>query len=80
MNYSSAWFEGDRSGDMIQAQTAKVRRALRELDHDLGDVDRLGQLEGSEIHRAHGVEAVSAGGAIALRFRVATRAQMIPTS
>ena len=28
MNYSSAWFEGDRSGDMVQAQWAKVRRAL----------------------------------------------------
>ena len=30
MNYSGAWFEGDRSGDMIKAQTAKVRRALQE--------------------------------------------------
>lgn len=30
MNYSSAWFEGDRSRDMVAAQHAKVRRALRE--------------------------------------------------
>ena len=30
MNYSSAWFEGDRAGDLIDAQWAKVRRALRE--------------------------------------------------
>jgi cyclopropane-fatty-acyl-phospholipid synthase len=28
MNYSSAWFEGDLSGDMRKAQHAKVRRAL----------------------------------------------------
>jgi cyclopropane-fatty-acyl-phospholipid synthase len=28
MNYSSAWFEGDLSRPMPQAQTAKVRRAL----------------------------------------------------
>ena len=30
MNYSSAWFEGDRSKPMPDAQHAKVRRALRE--------------------------------------------------
>lgn len=30
MNYSSAWFEGDRSGPLVDAQWAKVRRALRE--------------------------------------------------
>jgi cyclopropane-fatty-acyl-phospholipid synthase len=30
MNYSSAWFEGRRDGDLVQAQWAKVRRALRE--------------------------------------------------
>jgi len=30
MNYSSAWFEGDRSGDLAAAQRAKVRRALSE--------------------------------------------------
>lgn len=30
MNYSSAWFEGDRSRDMVSAQWAKVRRALAE--------------------------------------------------
>ncbi|MCZ2090123.1 MAG: cyclopropane-fatty-acyl-phospholipid synthase family protein, partial [Burkholderiales bacterium] len=28
MNYSSAWFQGDRAGDLTQAQHAKVRRAL----------------------------------------------------
>ena len=30
MNYSSAWFEGDSSRDLGQAQHAKVRRALSE--------------------------------------------------
>ena len=30
MNYSSAWFEGKRSADLVDAQWAKVRRALRE--------------------------------------------------
>ena len=29
MNYSSAWFEGRLDGDMVPAQQAKVRRALR---------------------------------------------------
>lgn len=29
MNYSSAWFQGDLSGDLTEAQNAKVRRALR---------------------------------------------------
>ncbi len=29
MNYSSAWFDGDRSQPMADAQIAKVRRALR---------------------------------------------------
>src|SRR5574343_1493722 len=29
MNYSSAWFDGQRDGDLVQAQHAKVRRALR---------------------------------------------------
>jgi cyclopropane-fatty-acyl-phospholipid synthase len=28
MNYSSAWFDGDRSGDLVTAQQAKLRRAL----------------------------------------------------
>ena len=37
MNYSSAWFEGDRSGDLVQAQWAKVRRALSECDVKPGD-------------------------------------------
>ena len=30
MNYSSAWFEGRADGDLVQAQWAKVRRALQE--------------------------------------------------
>jgi len=30
MSYSAAWFEGDLSGDLAQAQWAKVRRALDE--------------------------------------------------
>jgi len=30
MNYSAAWFEGDRSGDLASAQMAKTRRALTE--------------------------------------------------
>jgi cyclopropane-fatty-acyl-phospholipid synthase len=30
MNYSSAWFDGARDGDLVQAQWAKVRRALNE--------------------------------------------------
>lgn len=30
MNYSSAWFEGGRTHDLVEAQGAKVRRALRE--------------------------------------------------
>jgi cyclopropane-fatty-acyl-phospholipid synthase len=29
MNYSAAWFEGQPGGDLVQAQRAKVRRALR---------------------------------------------------
>jgi cyclopropane-fatty-acyl-phospholipid synthase len=37
MNYSSAWFEGDRGGDLVQAQHAKVRRALRECGVKPGD-------------------------------------------
>jgi cyclopropane-fatty-acyl-phospholipid synthase len=37
MNYSSAWFEGDRSGDLVQAQWAKVRRALSECGVKPGD-------------------------------------------
>jgi cyclopropane-fatty-acyl-phospholipid synthase len=28
MSYSSAWFEGDRTGDLVAAQRAKTRRAL----------------------------------------------------
>ncbi len=37
MNYSSAWFEGNPSGDLVDAQWAKVRRALRECDVQAGD-------------------------------------------
>jgi cyclopropane-fatty-acyl-phospholipid synthase len=37
MNYSSAWFEGDRQGDLVDAQWAKVRRALTECDVKRGD-------------------------------------------
>ncbi len=37
MNYSSAWFDNDRTQPMAQAQTAKVRRALRMVDAQAGD-------------------------------------------
>ena len=37
MNYSSAWFEGDRSADLVNAQWAKVRRALTECGVQAGD-------------------------------------------
>jgi cyclopropane-fatty-acyl-phospholipid synthase len=37
MSYSSAWFEGDTSKPMIDAQHAKVRRALRMADVKSGD-------------------------------------------
>ena len=37
MNYSSAWFDQDRSQPMAEAQTAKVRRALRMVDAKPGD-------------------------------------------
>jgi cyclopropane-fatty-acyl-phospholipid synthase len=37
MNYSSAWFEGDRAGDLVGAQWAKVRRALAECAVRPGD-------------------------------------------
>ena len=37
MNYSSAWFEGDRSRDMVDAQWAKVRRTLVETGVKPGD-------------------------------------------
>jgi cyclopropane-fatty-acyl-phospholipid synthase len=36
MNYSSAWFEGDTSRPMPEAQRAKVRRALRECGIEPG--------------------------------------------
>ena len=32
LSYSSAWFEGDRNRPMVDAQWAKVDRALREVD------------------------------------------------
>jgi cyclopropane-fatty-acyl-phospholipid synthase len=37
MNYSSAWFEGRLEGDMVAAQQAKVRRALRMAGVQPGD-------------------------------------------
>jgi cyclopropane-fatty-acyl-phospholipid synthase len=37
MNYSSAWFNGDRSQTMPQAQKAKVRRALEQARVRSGD-------------------------------------------
>ena len=37
MNYSSAWFDNDRAKPMAEAQTAKVRRALRMVDAKAGD-------------------------------------------
>ena len=37
MNYSSAWFEGDRSRDLVAAQHAKTRRALAECRVRPGD-------------------------------------------
>jgi cyclopropane-fatty-acyl-phospholipid synthase len=37
MNYSSAWFEGDRDRPMHEAQHAKVRRALRMANVQAGD-------------------------------------------
>jgi cyclopropane-fatty-acyl-phospholipid synthase len=37
MNYSSAWFEGDHTRPMPDAQHAKVRRALREAGVKPGD-------------------------------------------
>ena len=37
MNYSSAWFEGDRSRDLVAAQAAKTRRALVECAVEPGD-------------------------------------------
>ena len=37
MNYSSAWFDGDHSKPMLEAQHAKVRRALRMAQIKPGD-------------------------------------------
>jgi cyclopropane-fatty-acyl-phospholipid synthase len=37
MNYSSAWFEGDQTQPMAQAQKAKVRRALHMVNAKPGD-------------------------------------------
>lgn len=36
MSYSSAWFEGNKSGDLVQAQWAKVDRALQEAGVQAG--------------------------------------------
>ncbi|HZV94075.1 MAG TPA: cyclopropane-fatty-acyl-phospholipid synthase family protein [Caldimonas sp.] len=37
MSYSSAWFDGDRSGDLVEAQRAKSRRALAQCGVGAGD-------------------------------------------
>ncbi len=37
MNYSSAWFQGDLTGNLTDAQNAKVRRALRSAGVQPGD-------------------------------------------
>ena len=37
MSYSSAWFEGDASRDLVEAQWAKTRRALAECEVAPGD-------------------------------------------
>jgi len=37
MNYSSAWFGADRSGDLVAAQQAKMRRALQQAGVRPGD-------------------------------------------
>ena len=37
MHYSSAWFEGDRAGDLASAQWAKTRRVLTECGVGRGD-------------------------------------------
>ncbi len=37
MNYSSAWFDGDKTQPMAEAQKAKVRRALRMVHAQPGD-------------------------------------------
>ena len=37
MSYSSAWFEGDRSADLVKAQWAKTQRALTECRVKPGD-------------------------------------------
>jgi cyclopropane-fatty-acyl-phospholipid synthase len=37
MNYSGAWFDGDRSGDLVAAQWAKTRRALTACGVQPGD-------------------------------------------
>lgn len=37
MNYSSAWFEGDLSRPLVEAQSAKVRRALTQAQVKPGD-------------------------------------------
>ena len=37
MSYSGAWFEGNASGDLVEAQWAKTRRALAECEVEPGD-------------------------------------------
>ena len=64
MNYSSAWFGNNRTQPMADAQTAKVRRALRMVDAKAGDRileigcgwGALAELGGTEFGaRMHGV-------------------------
>ncbi|MEO8923127.1 MAG: cyclopropane-fatty-acyl-phospholipid synthase family protein [Caldimonas sp.] len=60
MNYSSAWFDGDRSADLAAAQSAKARRVLSECDVRAGDRvleigcgwGALAELAGSEFGAA----------------------------
>jgi cyclopropane fatty-acyl-phospholipid synthase-like methyltransferase len=49
MNYSSAWFQGDHTRPMAEAQTAKMQRALDECRLQPGQrVLEIGRLLGRE--------------------------------
>lgn len=41
MSYSSAWFEGNLQGDLVQAQRAKVKRALEAAGVQAGGTQRV---------------------------------------
>jgi cyclopropane-fatty-acyl-phospholipid synthase len=41
MSYSSAWFEGNLQGDLVQAQRAKVKRALEAAGVQAGGAQRV---------------------------------------